>query len=228
MTSSAKPVQLVQVAQALPTQFTTVTDFFDNVLEDVRQLPVVTLKILISTLRLPPRLQIAFNNNLLLPLISGSVPDLLRNEPTQQHFESRILLLKGTNQNCIANAKIALILEQMFIYMMNHKTLAPTKVLRKAVEVGIEGRHDVNSNEKRRKRNIEENKLAVELMLASSERLLGLLEMLEISAGIAPQPWTTKDRSSTSLALLSFGSGSPLSSAPDTATEADESTEEDN
>ena len=207
------------MAQALPAQFTTLTDFFDNILEDFIQLPICMFKTLTSTMRIPDHLQLAFNSNLLLPLISGSVPDYLHTEPTQDHFERKLFPLTSTSLNFSANAKISLIIERLFMYMISKKALTPTIALRQSMETGIEARHKVTHNAKRRKRNAEEDAQAQELMAASSERLLGLLEVLKISAGKVPQQWERTDKLAPGSVFLSFSTGSPLSSAPDSDTE---------
>lgn len=206
----------------MPTYFTTLSDFFDNVLEDFIQLPAIIFQVLLSTLTMPAPLQVAFSANLLLPLVSGKLPDYLQYEPEQDHFEARLLPLKGTTQSFAANAKIALILEQMFIYMMSQDSLTPTNALRKATEAGIQARHSVYGTGKGKKGNAEEEAQAKHLLEASSSRLLGLFDILEISAGKPSQPLKTKRKPSALPVLLSFGSGSPLSSAPDSDTEGDE------
>ncbi|CAO2655510.1 Nn.00g043130.m01.CDS01 [Neocucurbitaria sp. VM-36] len=213
---------LAQVAQALPAQFTTPSDFFDNVLEDFIQLPTIVFKVLLSTLAMPGPLQIAFNANLLLPLVSGSVPDYFRYEPTQEHFEATLLPLKGTTQSFAANAKISLILEQMVMYMMTQNALTPTESLRQAMETGIAARHSVYGTGRGKRGNAEEEEQAQGLMEATSDRLLGLLEVLEISTGKAPQPWTNKGKTGSIPTFPSFGSGSSLSPAPDSDTEVDD------
>jgi hypothetical protein len=208
--------QLAQVTDYLPTEFTITSDFFDNILEDFIRLPTMTFKVLLSTSKLPDLLQVAFCANLLLPLVSGTIPDYFRYEPKQADFESTLLTLKGTTQSFAANAKISFILEQLLIYMMSQDALTATDALRKAMEGGIEARRSV----KGKKRNAEDEDPAKILMEACSERLLGMLEVLEMAAGKSPQPLIVKVTSGPT--FLSFGSGSPLSSAPDSDTEEDE------
>jgi hypothetical protein len=215
--------QLAQVAQALPKSFTPLYDFCDNILEDFNQLPTIIYQVLLSTLKMQGRLQIAFCTNLLHPLISGKPPNYFLYEPTQADFETRLLPLKAVTQSFAANAKISLILEQMFINMFSQDALASTPDLRKAIETGIEARHGVYGIGKGRKGNAEEEAQATELMEASSERLLGLLEVLEMNSGMQPQPTNRKGKANAGVgpALLSFGSGSSLSPAPESETEVD-------
>lgn len=210
---------LAQVAQALPTRFTTLSDFFDNVLEDFIQLPTIIFQVLLSTLEMPGHLQVAFNANLLLPLVSGTLPDYLRYDPIQDHFEATLLPLRGTTQSFAANAKVTLILEQMFMYMTSQNALKPTNALRKAMESGIEARNSVYGTGRGKRGNADEEEQAKHLLEASSDRLLGLLEILEISAGKTPQPPKAKGKDN---AVVSFATGSPLSSAPDSDTELDD------
>lgn len=150
-----------------------------------------------------------FLSNLLLPFVSGTLPDYFRFDPTQEHFEEILLPLKGS-QSFAANAKVSLILEQLFMRMMAEDGLKPTKALREAMEVGIQARHNVYGSGRGKRGNAGEEKQAQKLMEASSGRLLGMLEVLEITSGMPPQK--KADRKVPS--FLSFGSGSPLSSAP--------------
>lgn len=182
------------------------------------QLPTIIFQVLISTLQLPDHIKIAFHANLLLPLVSGSVPDYFRFDPAQDHFESKLLLLKATTQSFAANAKIALILEQMFMYMMGQNAISPSARLRKAMNTGIEARHGVYGTGRGKRGNAEEESKAKELMEASSDRLLGCLEVLELSAGQSTLPVQVKGKMS---AVLSFGSGSSLSPARESDAEDD-------
>ncbi|KAF2830398.1 hypothetical protein CC86DRAFT_452836 [Ophiobolus disseminans] len=209
---------LAQVAANLPTEFTSLSDFFDNILEDFIQLPTITFHALLSTLRLPGLFQVAFCANLLLPLVSGTIPNYFHHEPTQQHFEATLLMLKGTNQSHATNAKISLLLEQMLMYMMNEDALTPTDVLRAAMEAGIQARHGVYGTGKGKRGNAEEEKQAKVLKEACSERMLGLLDLLEMAAGKSAQPL---EQDKSGLAFLSFGSVSSLSPPPDSDTEED-------
>jgi hypothetical protein len=197
--------QLAQVTKHLPTEFTTLSDYFDNILEDFTHLPTIVFQVLLTTSKMPDLVQVAFCANLLLPLASGTIPDYFRYEPTQQHFESTLLTLKSTTQSFAANAKISLILEQLLLYMV-----------RQALESGIQARHNVAG----KKRNAEDEGHSKLLMENCSERLLDLLELLEMAAGKSSHPMLAQSTSRS--VLLSFGSGSPLSSAPDSDTEADE------
>lgn len=175
-------------------------------------------------MKLPDAMQVAFNANLLSPLISGKPPNYFVVTPTQEHFETKLLPLKGTTQSFAANAKISLILEQLFIYMMKQDALTPTKALRNAMETGIQARKGVygTSKAKGKKGTPQEEEQAKELIFACSERLLGLLEVLEMSAGMPPQVVQKKGQAGIAAAFLSFGSASSLSPAPESETETDE------
>lgn len=216
-------LQLAQAAQALPNSFTRLFDFCDNILEDFILFPTIIFQAFLPSMKLPGSIQMAFNTNLLNPLISNKPPNYFLTEPTQQHFETKLLPLKGTTQSFAANAKISLILEQMFMYMMPQDALKPTKALRKAMETGIDARHKVVGTGKGKRGNAQEEEQAKELLHACSERLLGLLEVLEMSSGKPAQPVSKKGRvaATAAAAILSFGSGSSLSPAPDSGTEPD-------
>ncbi|EOA91627.1 uncharacterized protein SETTUDRAFT_18304 [Exserohilum turcica Et28A] len=210
---------IAQAALALPTSFTRLFDFCDNILEDLLQLPAIVFEIFLPTMKLPDNMQIAFNANLLSPLTSSKPPNYFLVYPAQEHFEEKLLPLKGTTQSFAVNAKISLILEQMFLYMMQQDALEPTKALRKAMETGIEARGSVLGIVKGRKGNAQEEEQAKELMQACAERLLGLLEILEISAGMPAQRAPRRNRPGIASAFLSFGSGSSLSPAPESESE---------
>lgn len=110
------------------------------------------------------------------------------------------------------------------MYMMDQKALTPTPALREAMESGIKARHGVYGTGRGKKGNAEEEEVGKDLMHKSSERLLGLLEVLEIAAGRQPQASNrTRAIAKTSLlpAFPSFGSGSSLSPPPDSDSEID-------
>jgi hypothetical protein len=65
---------------------------------------------------------------------------------------------------------------------------------------------------------MEEEAQGRDMMKACSERMLGMLDVLEIAAGKPPQPL----QESTSAPFMSFGSGSSLSPAPDSDTDIDD------
>jgi hypothetical protein len=194
------------------------SDLFDNILEDFNQLPTRIFSVLLSTSKLPGLVRLAFCSNLLLPLVNGTLPNYFYYEPTQQHFEDTLLTLKATRQSFAANAKISLVLEQMLMYMMSQDALTPTDSLKASMESGIQKRHSVSGTGKGRKGNIEEEAQGRDLMKACSERMLGMIDVLEIAAGKPVQPL----QESTSAPLLSFGSASSLSPAPDSDTYVDD------
>jgi hypothetical protein len=180
-------------------------------------LPIRTFQVLLSTFKLAGQLRVAFCANLLLPLVSGKLPDYFGHEPTQQQFESTLLMLRGTTQSFAANAKISLILEQMVMYMMTQNELKATKTLRAAMEGGIKARQSVYGTGKGKRGNAEEEAQSKIMLEACSERLLGMLEVLEIKEGNPPQ--LLKVNANGSSEFLSFGSGSSLSEAPESDTD---------
>ena len=210
--------QLAKVAQALPRQFTPVFDLCDNILEDFNSLSTIIFQVLLSTMTMPSSIQIAFVANLLHPFITGKLPNLFVVDPTQEHFEAKLLPLRATTQSFVANAKISLILEQMVMHMISQDGLLPTPALRKAMETGIKAREGVNGL---KKGDVGQEQQAKALMKACSGRLLGLLEVLEMTKARVSQP--TKGKGAVRIkeaALLSFGSGSSLSPAPDSEAES--------
>lgn len=171
----------------------------------------------LTTLAMPNRTKYMFLANLLTPFVSGKLPDYFRFDPTQDHFESVLLTLKGS-QSFAANAKVSLILEQLFMLMLADDQLKATEELREAMEAGIQARLNAYGSGRGRRGNAGEERQARELMIDSSDRLLGMLEMLEIMAGRPPQK--KADRKGSTFA--SFESGSPLSSAPSNMEEDEE------
>ncbi|KAL5116348.1 hypothetical protein ACEQ8H_005696 [Pleosporales sp. CAS-2024a] len=210
---------LVRVTQGLPKDFTTTSDFFDTILEDFVRLPVATLETLLATSRLPGPLHVAFCANLLLPLTSGNIPNLLVSELSQRHLESSLLPLKGITQGFAANAKVSLIIEQIMMHMMRQDALTATDTLRTAMEAGIQLRQSVHGTGKGKRGNAEEELQGKIVLESCSERLLGILEVLELKEGKDPQPYDLKAPRSS---FWSFGTSSPLSDAPGSETDEDE------
>ncbi|KAG9189112.1 hypothetical protein G6011_05980 [Alternaria panax] len=212
---------LVRVAEALPTQFTPLYDFCDTILEDFSALPAILFQILLSTTKLLPKIRLAFTVNLLHPLITGRPPNYFIRQPTQKDFEEILLPLRGTTKSFAASAKISLILEQMVLYMMEEQLLKPTDALREAMETGIDVRNKVDGTGKGKRGNAEEENTAKKLLQTSSERLLGLLEVLEMQAGKEPRTVETKRRGGERDLMVSFGSDLELSSAPSSESDAE-------
>jgi hypothetical protein len=207
---------LARIAEALPTRFTTLGDYFDPFTEEINNLPSFIFAVLLSTSRLPALSQTALNANLLLPLVPGRLPDYTQIEPEQAHLEEYLLPRRATTESYAKNAKVSLILEQVFTYMLNKKSLIASESLRTAVEKGIEARHSAIGIARGRKGNAEEEEQGKKIMEKSSQRLLGLLEVLEIASGLPPQPLGTSE-------LLSFSSSlSDLSSPVGTGTDEDD------
>ncbi|KAF2468565.1 uncharacterized protein BDR25DRAFT_231030 [Lindgomyces ingoldianus] len=174
---------LVQVAQYIPDNFTTLGDLFDQFTEAYLQLPTNIFSVLLSTSQIPLQVQMGLNSNLLFPLLSGALPDYTVMEPTQEHLEEYFLPSRATTHRYAANAKISLIFEQMVMYFMSAKRLNATDDLRSAVESGIEAREKAYGNASRKKGNTQEEEQAKIILDQSTERLLGLLEIVELSAG---------------------------------------------
>jgi hypothetical protein len=165
-------------------------------------------------------LRVAFCANLLPPLVSSKVPDYFYSAPTQQQFESTLLLLRGSSQSFVANARISLILEQMFTYMVSQDEIKATSALRTALEAGIKSRTNVYGSGKGKKGNFQEEAQGRMLLEACSERLLGMLELLEMKEGKLPQV-LPKDMAGNSI-FSSFCSGQSLSEAPESDTDEDD------
>lgn len=206
---------LVKVAQALPAQFTPLGELFDPFTEEFTHLPTMLFSVLLSTSKLDGLTQTALNANHLLPLVSGQLPDYTKIEPTQAHLEYYMLPRRAATQSYSTNAKISLILEQIVLYMMGIKGLRATATFRAAVEEGIKERTSVYGTAKGKKSHAAEEEQSKAILEASSQRLLGLLEVLEIAEGMEPQSSTKANKSFS----MSFGSVSELSSPPRTADE---------
>ena len=172
--------QLVQVSATLPKLFTPLDDIYDLYTESFRSLPTILFGTLLSTSQLPIDSQIALNANLLLPLLSSRLPNYTITSPRQADMENIFLPANAATHSYAANAKISLILESMFRLMVETKCLRATDTLRDTVEKGIKARNIPYGNARRKKGNEHEEDQAKELMELSNERLLGLLEILEI------------------------------------------------
>jgi hypothetical protein len=161
-------------------------------------LPTSVFGLILSTSKLPGSHQTALNSNLLFPLISAKVPNYALSEPKQLDFERSILSAHATTKTYQKNATVSIIVEQMFMFMMENQAIHPTDALRMAVEAGINARMRV----KRRKESPSEEEQEKALLEESAKRLLGLLEILEIAAGMPPQERKRRDASAV---LSSFG-----------------------
>ncbi|KAF2110757.1 hypothetical protein BDV96DRAFT_603819 [Lophiotrema nucula] len=199
---------LAQVAQSLPSRFTTLSDFFDGLTEEMVRLPTILFEVLLSTSSLLPAQQMALNANLLLPLASGQMPDYIRYDPQQSHLEETLLPMRATTHSFAANAKISLILEQMFMLMM--RQLKATVALRRTMETGVVARSSVHGTGRGKRGNAQEEEQAERILKESHDRLFGLLEVLELSQGMEPQPMAEK--SFDSIMTSSMSSAQSMSS----------------
>jgi hypothetical protein len=208
---------LVQVAEYLPKHFTTVEDTYDLLTEFFRPLPTILFGIFLTTSQLPLSSQIALNANLLLPLLSSRLPNYSLLSASQADLEEYFLPCGAATHSYAANAKIALVLESMFRLLMETDSLEASNSLRQAVEAGIDARNIPYGSASRKKGNVHEEAQAKELTELSNERLLGLLEILEIAAG---KPTHLRSTSIDDLPMTSS-----LSSAMSLSSETEEDTE---
>ncbi|CAI6325437.1 unnamed protein product [Periconia digitata] len=194
---------IAYVAQELPDSFTSLEDFCDDFTEILRgdDVHASAFGVLISTSRLPPAVQFALNGNFLLTYVASEPPNYFLQRPTQNELEEELMPLRATSQSYTHNAKISLILEQMFLSMMKKNWVEWTESLQDAVETGIEARQKVFGSSRGRKGNAKNEETSKAVMEDVSNRLMGLVEILGIAAGREPQTWP---RSSN---------GSPLSSS---------------
>jgi hypothetical protein len=198
----------------LPDHFTDPGSFYDSSVADVfLPLPTGVFSLILSTSQLLGIYQIALNSNLLFPLVSAKVPNYALSEPKQSDFEKSILSARATTQTYEKNAKVSIIVEQMVLFMMENQVLEPTDALRTSMELGINARMRV----KRKKEISAEEEQAKVLLEGTDKRLLGLLEVLEVAAGMPPQE---RKRNNASAILSSFGG---LSDPPTDMTSPDTS-----
>lgn len=129
-----------------------------------------------------PAQQLALNVTILTPLTSEKYINYTATTPTQQELEKYILPRRAKTYSFAANAKVSLILEQITLYMMDEELLQPTTSLRNCMVTGINERSSVRGN----KSNPKEEEQGETFLMTSSERLCGLLELLEIGAGKTP------------------------------------------
>ncbi|OAG12419.1 uncharacterized protein CC84DRAFT_1079705 [Paraphaeosphaeria sporulosa] len=172
---------LSKVARELPKNFTSVEGLFDTLALQLRYFPVFVLNLLITTSRLSPADQVALNVTIFSALTSEKYINYTNRMPTQNEFEQLLLPYRARTQSFAENAKVSLVLEQIFMSMMEPLRLEPTKALRKSVEVGIKER----SNVKGRKENVEED-AGEEVLMTSSKRLHGLVQVLSVLKGAIP------------------------------------------
>jgi hypothetical protein len=153
-----------------------VEGLFDTLTLHLRYLPVSVLHLLITTSQLSPEDQVALNVSIFTALTSKDYIDYTQTTPMQSELEQLLLPHRARSQSFAENAKVSLILEQVFMSMMEPLHLEYSTTLRGAVEHGIKER----SNVKGKKDNLGEDKVGEALLMKSSERLRGLVEMLEM------------------------------------------------
>ncbi|KAJ4359461.1 uncharacterized protein N0V89_000015 [Didymosphaeria variabile] len=173
---------LSKVARGLPDHFTSVEGLFDTLAVQLRYFPVSVLHLLITTSRLSPADQVALNVTVLTALTAEKYINYTTVAPTQGELERLLLPHRARTQGFADNAKVSLLLEQVFMYMLEPVQLQPTEALRAAVESGIKERNSV----KGMKENPNEEEVGRALLVTSSERLRGLLELLELMTGEMP------------------------------------------
>ncbi|KAF1967089.1 hypothetical protein BU23DRAFT_484584 [Bimuria novae-zelandiae CBS 107.79] len=180
---------LAKVTKELRQQFTSLSGLCDTLASQLRYFPVHVLHVLVTTSRLLPAEQVALNVTILTAALTfDHFIDCTARSPTQTEFIEYLLPLRASEDRFTANAKVSLLLEQVFMYMMNNKRkgkkeLKFTNPLRVAVETGIEHRNSV----KGRKDSPEEKEQGKALLDTSSQRLSGLLYLLKIIKAKVPE-----------------------------------------
>ena len=162
----------------------------------MRYYSVPVLNVLVTTSRLHPADQVAINVTLLTALTSEKYINYTATTPKQEELERFLLPL--CTKSLAANAKVSLILEQIVMYMMDRDLLQPNENLRSAMEIGIKER----STAKGKKTNLEEEEQGEALLEMSSERLRGLLAVLDTAVGNMPIRESLRKKS-----MSSFTSG---------------------
>ncbi|KAF2493231.1 hypothetical protein BU16DRAFT_563404 [Lophium mytilinum] len=192
-----------------PAPFSTADDLFDLYTEFLRPLPTSVFSIFLSTSKLDPAAQSRLNTTLLIPLLLTN-PSEYYPLPNQSQFEEHYLPFAANTHSYGDNAKISLIFESIFIQMMKNDALQPSKGLRVAVENGVAARQAQAYGDARRKQHrTSEEAVAKDILKLSQERLLGLVEILELSSDDLP---SLPSNASTPRAANEAVS-SPLSSA---------------
>ncbi|KAF9741116.1 hypothetical protein PMIN06_008345 [Paraphaeosphaeria minitans] len=172
---------LSKVARELPKNFTSVEGLFDSLALQLRYLPVFVLNLLITTSRLSSADQVALNVTIFTALTSQNYINYTYRMPTQNEFELLLLPYRARTQSFAENAKVSLILEQVFMSMMEPLRLELTKALRDSMDIGIKER----SNVKGRKDDLEED-AGEEVLMTSSKRLYGLVQILNALTASMP------------------------------------------
>lgn len=175
-------VKLVKVARQLPKHFTSTEGLFDTLTIPVKYFPAPVLHVLTTTSRLLPDEQLALNTTLATTLASTKYTIYTDSPPTQPELEESLLPLSSGKYDITASAKISLLLEQVVMSMIDKDLLETNQSLRDAVEDGIEQRIGV----KARKNKTDEEDQSKVLLERSSERLRGLLELLNTATDKAP------------------------------------------
>jgi hypothetical protein len=190
-------VQLSKVARELPNDFTSVEGLFDTLTLHLRYLPVSVLHLLITTSQLFPADQVALNVSLFTALTCENYIDYTQTTPMQDELEQLLLPHRARSQSFAENAKVSLLLEQVFMSMMESLHLQYRTALLAAVERGVNER----SNVKGKKHNLFEEEVGEALLTTSSERLRSLVQMLKMMSVETPIRGSPRKKS-TSISVL--------------------------
>lgn len=168
-------MQLSKVAREFPKSFTSIEGLFDTVALQLRYFPVFVLNLLIATSRLSPVDQVALNVTIFSALTTEKYIDYTYRLPTQNELEQFLLPYRARTQSFADNAKVSLILEQIFTTMLVSLRLESTDALRSAVEVGIRERSHVKG-----KRDDTNEDAGEAMLMTSAKQLNSLVQMLSV------------------------------------------------
>lgn len=172
---------LFNLACELPSDFTFAEDLLDVYTEFARSLPLPHFSVLISNAFMDPPNQVCFLINLLLPLTGASPPSKGIFNVTQEQMVQDFIPRAASAYSTVDNAKVSIVLESLFMSMMQANGIEPTEELGAAVEEGVRARKAKATGDARRKgkgTTGDESDARRELDL-SSERLMALLEVIE-------------------------------------------------
>ncbi|PSN73424.1 hypothetical protein BS50DRAFT_481739 [Corynespora cassiicola Philippines] len=173
---------LAEVSETMEMEFASPSVYFDDLTDEIRSLPTIMFELLLSTSQLPIGSQIALNANILLPFVSEQLPDYTKQKLCQEDLEKMFLPIRANSHSFAANAKVSLVLEQLFSHMMREGLLQPSKRLHQSLDRGVNSREKVQGSAKGKKGGDQEELSAKTVLEESSMRLRGLWEILQVAA----------------------------------------------
>ncbi|TKA30784.1 hypothetical protein B0A50_02504 [Salinomyces thailandicus] len=177
---------LVHLSLVSPKTFLDIENLFDLYTEFLRPLPLPVFQQLVFTGCsgqdwLGVNEQSSLDQMLLRPLLASAAPAYDRDALTQTDFETHYAPYPANTTSATDNAKVSLLIEDLFRLLWRTGGLIYTDALRGVVEDGIKARKDklAFDGRKKTKDRKKEDEDAGTIMDCSAQRMLVLLDMIK-------------------------------------------------